>query len=146
MVSYSLALLCVLYVLGIQQNVHGIKTKPPILAVRGAGMSRSKDELAHITDDSTNKHFIRSKLFVKAGIDNFSSSSFIKSAGPVLLSAFCAAAIMYPMDLIRALQMANAGSGEKLSTLHLLQNFQKVHGFKGFFTQGLAPELARSTW
>lgn len=63
---------------------------------------------------------------------------------PILASAFCAAAIMYPVDLVRGLQMANAGMG--LSTKELLGNFHKAHGMKGFFTQGLAPELARSTW
>ena len=36
---------------------------------------------------------------------------------------------MYPMDLVRALQMANAGSGVKLSTWQLLSNFQKVLHF-----------------
>ena len=51
---------------------------------------------------------------------------------------------MYPLDLVRALQMANAGT--KTSALELLSNFRKVHGVQGFFTQGLAPELARSTW
>jgi hypothetical protein len=51
---------------------------------------------------------------------------------------------MYPLDLVRALQMANAGSG--LTTSELLSNFQRAHGWKGFFTQGLVPELARSTW
>lgn len=63
---------------------------------------------------------------------------------PIMASAFCAAAIMYPLDLVRALQMANAGSG--LSTMDLLRNFKNAHGVTGFFTQGLAPELARSTW
>jgi hypothetical protein len=42
--------------------------------------------------------------------------------------------------------MANAGSGVKLTTVQLLSNFRKAHGIKGFFTQGLAPELARATW
>jgi hypothetical protein len=51
---------------------------------------------------------------------------------------------MYPLDLVRALQMANAGSKE--TTLQLLSNFKKTHGVQGFFTQGLAPELARATW
>jgi len=51
---------------------------------------------------------------------------------------------MYPLDLVRALQMANAGS--KLTTRELLSNFQSVHGLQGFFTQGLVPEIARSTW
>lgn len=63
---------------------------------------------------------------------------------PILASAFCAAAIMYPVDLVRALQMSNAGLG--LTTKELLVNFKNAHGFSGFFTQGLAPELARSTW
>ena len=35
----------------------------------------------------------------------------VKKIGPVLSAAFCAAAIMYPLDLLRALQMANANSG-----------------------------------
>jgi len=51
---------------------------------------------------------------------------------------------MYPVDLVRALQMANSGS--KLSTLQLLSQFRAAHGLRGFFTQGIAPELARSTW
>jgi len=63
---------------------------------------------------------------------------------PILTAAFCTAAIMYPLDLIRALQMANAGS--KFTTKELLSNFHAVHGLQGFFTQGLAPEIARSTW
>lgn len=70
----------------------------------------------------------------------------VKKIGPTLAAAFCAAAIMYPFDLVKALQMANANSGTKLSTVTLLNNFRKVHGISGFFTQGLAPELARSTW
>ena len=40
--------------------------------------------------------------------------------------------------------MANAANQKK--TAVLLQNFAKIHGVQGFFTQGLAPELARSTW
>jgi hypothetical protein len=67
----------------------------------------------------------------------------LKKVGPILAASFCAAAIMYPLDLIRALQMANANSGVKLGTIQLLDNFRKVHGISGFFTQGLAPELAR---
>ena len=50
---------------------------------------------------------------------------------------------MYPVDLVRALQMANSGS--KLTTLQLLNDFKQLHGWKGFVTQGLAPELCRST-
>lgn len=86
------------------------------------------------------------RILANANHNKTSLTPFIRSAGPVLLSAFSAAAIMYPMDLVRALQMANAGCGEKLTTIQLLKNFKTVHGFKGFFTQGLAPELAKSTW
>lgn len=75
-------------------------------------------------------------------VNNFKKT--LRSMLPILASAFCAAAIMYPLDLVRALQMSNAGSG--LTTKELLVNFHKAHGFAGFFTQGLAPELARSTW
>ena len=69
-----------------------------------------------------------------------------KSIGPILAASFFTAAIMYPLDLIRALQMADAGSTVKLSTIQLLSNFRSAHGIQGFFTQGLVPELARSTW
>lgn len=74
------------------------------------------------------------------------SKSVLARLAPVLASALCVAAIMYPLDLVRALQMANAGSGAKLTTMQLLTNFKNAHGIQGFFTQGLAPELARSTW
>jgi solute carrier family 25 2-oxodicarboxylate transporter 21 len=70
----------------------------------------------------------------------------VRAIGPILASAFCVAAIMYPLDLVRALQMENAGSAVKLSTLQLLNNFKEVHGIKGFFVQGLVPELVKSTY
>ena len=45
------------------------------------------------------------------------------------------------------LQMADSGSGAaRKTTAQLLSNFKATHGFSGFFTQGLAPELVRSTW
>lgn len=62
----------------------------------------------------------------------------------ILAASFCVAALMYPLDLIRALKMANAGSS--LTTTQLLTNFKNAHGLQGFITQGLAPELLRSTW
>lgn len=61
----------------------------------------------------------------------------------ILASAFCVAAIVYPFDLVRALKMANAGSS--LTTAQLLINFKNSYGYKGFVTQGLAPELIRAT-
>lgn len=86
-----------------------------------------------------------SKIVAAAAVSH-TKPSVLQSLGPVLASAFCVAALMYPLDLIRALQMANAGSGVKLTTGQLLSNFKNAHGITGFFTQGLAPELARSTW
>ncbi len=86
-----------------------------------------------------------SAVVVAADVSNKKDfKSTLRSMLPILCSAFTAAAIMYPLDLVRALQMANAGSG--LTTGELLANFQKSHGWQGFFTQGLVPELARSTW
>ncbi len=85
-----------------------------------------------------------SETAAASGWKNSKLRQTLKKVLPILASAFCAAAIMYPLDLVRALQMANAGSG--LTTGQLLSNFHKAHGLKGFFTQGLAPELARSTW
>ena len=81
-----------------------------------------------------------------------------------MASSFVAAALMYPFDLIRALSMANAGSS--LTTIELLRNFKNIHGYllilfthfllltylltylgyKGFFTQGLVPEVVKATW
>jgi hypothetical protein len=51
---------------------------------------------------------------------------------------------MYPVDLLRSLSMANVGSGK--STLQLVQEFHGNFGLKGFFTQGLVPEVTRATW
>jgi solute carrier family 25 2-oxodicarboxylate transporter 21 len=70
--------------------------------------------------------------------------SLLKVIGPTLASSFVAAALMYPFDLIRALSMANAGSS--LTTIELLRNFKNIHGYKGFFTQGLVPEVVKATW
>jgi len=51
---------------------------------------------------------------------------------------------MYPVDLARALKMGTAaGKSESLSTL--LRNFINTYGYKGLFTQGLGPELARAS-
>jgi len=72
--------------------------------------------------------------------------SLIKRVGPIMAASFCAATLMYPLDLIRALQMANAGSMVKQTTGQLLSTFKKTHGWQGFFTQGLAPEVLKATW
>ena len=65
---------------------------------------------------------------------------------PVLAASFCVAVIMYPLDILRVLQMANAGSGSRLTTIQLLTKFKNTYGCQGFFTQGLVPEIVRATW
>ena len=55
------------------------------------------------------------------------------------------AAVMYPMDVVRALRMASAGDAVYVSTPQLLRNFVKAHGVSGLASQGVAPEIARAT-
>jgi len=86
----------------------------------------------------------RDESYVAIASTKDQKSSAFKTLTPILAASFCAAAIMYPLDLVRALQMANAGT--KQTTLQLLTNFRNTHGWAGFFTQGLVPELARATW
>lgn len=62
----------------------------------------------------------------------------------VLASSFCTAAIIYPMDVVRALQMTN--SGAVVPTRQLLKKFRSSHGIVGFFRQGVVPEISRATW
>ena len=83
------------------------------------------------------KHSLKSKIEVGTS----KSSSLIKQLGPILCSSFFATTIIYPLDIIRSLQMAN--SMEKLSTSQLLANFKKVYGIGGFFKQGLVPEVTK---
>lgn len=49
------------------------------------------------------------------------------------------AAVMYPVDVVRALCMANPG----MSAGTAFRSFVDAHGLKGFITQGLGAELAR---
>lgn len=57
----------------------------------------------------------------------------VKKLGPILVSSFCVAAIIYPLDLVRALQMANAGSAVKKTTQQLLVDFKNTHGIQGTY-------------
>ncbi len=50
---------------------------------------------------------------------------------------------MYPVDIVRALVMAQA-SGQKAAISTLVSNFYKTHGALGFIKQGLGPEMARA--
>lgn len=61
---------------------------------------------------------------------------------PILVSSFLTAGIMYPVDLMRALSMSSPGT----PVVTLFSNFHRDFGVKGFFTQGLVPEVSRATW
>jgi hypothetical protein len=47
---------------------------------------------------------------------------------------------MYPVDVMRALKMSSAG-GSAVS----ITDFYKSHGLKGFVSQGVIPELVKSS-
>lgn len=84
-----------------------------------------------------------------AGVGSAAStrrSALLATLPPIALAAFSTAAIMYPVDLVRALKMASVTAGRQETTLQLLQGFRAAHGVQGFFTQGLVPEVARATW
>lgn len=55
------------------------------------------------------------------------------------------AAVMYPMDVVRALRMASASDAVYVSTAQLLRNFVQAHGLMGLASQGVMPEIARAT-
>eukprot|EP01038_Epipyxis_sp_PR26KG_P005142 gene5142-7162_t len=138
-----LALLIVVCLLSVSQNGavsnSGISRKIHFLSYVNAHIEKYRHiKQSDILDDNVN-------LVANGNIKQESElMNTLKSLLPIVASAFCAAAIMYPLDLVRALQMANAGAN--LSTRELLVNFKNAHGYQGFFTQGLVPELARSTW
>lgn len=60
---------------------------------------------------------------------------------PISAAALVTSAVMYPVDVLRALKMASAsGPG------YTIQQFVKTHGLRGVMTQGLVPEITRATW
>lgn len=58
---------------------------------------------------------------------------------PACGTAMTVAAVMYPVDIVRALCMANPG----MSAGTAFKSFVDAHGYSGFVTQGLGAELAR---
>lgn len=65
---------------------------------------------------------------------------------PALAASFCTAAILYPLELLNALKMANVGSNaDTLSTWGLIGHVRELHGVMGFFLQGVVPHIIRST-
>ena len=60
---------------------------------------------------------------------------------PLTGAAVATATIMYPVDVMRALTMASAGSKEPFNIGKYYQKF----GIKGFVSKGVLPEIAKST-
>lgn len=69
------------------------------------------------------------------------SGSAISTLGPLTAAAAVTAAGMYPVDVMRALTMASAGSGKPFSVgAHYAE-----HGMQGFVSKGILPEICKST-
>ena len=60
---------------------------------------------------------------------------------PIIAGAFVTATVMYPVDVVRAISMANPGQ----SALGGLRWFIRENGVAGFVRQGLVPEVLRAT-
>lgn len=58
---------------------------------------------------------------------------------PAFGMSMSVAALMYPVDVVRALCMANPG----MSPATAFKTFVDAHGYSGFVTQGLGAEMAR---
>ena len=59
---------------------------------------------------------------------------------PLGASSLTVAVVCYPVDVLRALKMSSAG-GQGVTT----KEFYKKYGLRGFFGQGMAPEVTRAT-
>jgi hypothetical protein len=78
----------------------------------------------------------------RGGVRAYSAgSSQVMTLIPISLAAVSTAGIMYPVDVMRALSMASAGSKEPFSISAYYQKF----GLKGFVSKGVVPELAKSS-
>ena len=60
---------------------------------------------------------------------------------PLTLAAVTTAAVMYPVDVCRALSMSSAGSGEAFS----VTKYYSQHGAAGFVSKGVVPEIIKSS-
>merc|ERR1711988_1900885 len=68
-------------------------------------------------------------------------STAIDTLPPVCAGAFVTSIVMYPVDVVRAICMANPGTGAGAA----LSGFLKAHGVMGFVKQGLVAEVTRAT-
>lgn len=60
---------------------------------------------------------------------------------PLTGAAVATATVMYPVDVLRALKMSSAGDKNALS----IGQYYKKFGWRGFVSQGVVPEIAKSS-
>tara|TARA_B110001452_G_C15198117_1_gene415830 strand:+ start:159 stop:1097 length:939 start_codon:yes stop_codon:yes gene_type:complete len=73
------------------------------------------------------------------------AKSKLLTLAPISSGCVASAAVMYPMDVVRALRMANATAAAEVTSLQLVRNFIAAHGMAGLARQGVMPEIARAT-
>ena len=71
-------------------------------------------------------------ISARGGATKPASQSPFKQIPPILAAAFFCAAIMYPVDLLRSLKMANVGSGK--STGQLVSEFHQTFGVSRLYS------------
>ena len=69
-----------------------------------------------------------------------------KVLGPISGGCALTAAVMYPLDVVRALRMAAASDAGSKSAASLVRGFVQTHGAMGLLRQGALPEVLRATW
>lgn len=71
----------------------------------------------------------------------------IDNLPPITMASICTALVMYPVDIVRALKMAQTAKGGPHMQIHeLIKKFHNQHGTKGFLTNGIGAEMMRATF
>merc|ERR1712085_69302 len=68
-------------------------------------------------------------------------STKLDTLPPICGGAVVTSVVMYPVDVVRAICMANPGTGPGAA----LKGFVDTHGVMGFVKQGLAAEVTRAS-
>ncbi len=71
-----------------------------------------------------------------------SKSLLVERLPATTLAAAMVAVVMYPVDIIRALKMAEVSKQAK-SVVELVKDFHRAHGINGLIKQGMGPDMCR---